>query len=100
MTSTIATKCRKIKAAKWGTNFAAKSFNGKSTRGKSTPNIKLSTSVDIGGFSGGVPGLSFSFSHTFSAKSAHIGGPRPPTGNPGSATVQRNAIWYQGNSAT
>ena len=28
-----------------------------------------------------------SFSHTFSLKSAHVGGPRPPpTGNPGSAT--------------
>ena len=28
-----------------------------------------------------------SFLHTFSPKSAHIGGPRPPTGNPGCAIV-------------
>ena len=26
------------------------------------------------------------FLHTFSPKSAHVGGPRPPIGNPGSAT--------------
>ena len=31
-----------------------------------------------------------SFSHTFSPKSAHVGGPRPPTGNPGSATEGYN----------
>ena len=54
--------------------------------------------ADLGG--GGVPGARplwdpiLSFSHTFSPKSAHVGGPRPPltgarppTGNPGSATA-------------
>ena len=33
------------------------------------------------------------FSHTFSLKSAHVGGPRPPpTGNPGSVTAIDNNV--------
>ena len=35
----------------------------------------------IGGSAGGVPGAILSFSHTFSPKSAHVGGPRPPPPN-------------------
>ena len=60
----------------------------------------------IGG-SRGVPGAHplwdpvLSFSHTFSAKSAHAGGPlptmgaRPPTGNPGSATEIYILAWFE-----
>ena len=69
--------------------------------------IRLCVTVSIGGSrGGGVPGARppplwdpiLSFSHTFSPKSAHVGGPcpppptgarpppPPPTGNPGSAT--------------
>ena len=55
--------------------------------------------VHIGGSGGGggVPGAHhplwdpiLSFSHTFSPKSTRIGGPRLPTGNPGSATGALN----------
>ena len=53
--------------------------------------------VDLGGVPGACPPPPWdpilSFSHTFSPKCAHVGGPhpltgaRPPTGNPGSATA-------------
>ena len=50
--------------------------------------------ADLGGRARRTPPLwdpILSFSHTFSLKSAHVGGPRPPpTGNPGSATEQHN----------
>ena len=54
------------------------------------------TLVDLGGVPGACPPWDpiLSFSHTFSPKSAHVGGPHPPLmgahppmGNPGSATV-------------
>ena len=52
------------------------------------------TVLDIGGSRGDMPGAChplwdqiLSFLHTFSPKSTRIGGPRPPMGNPGSATA-------------
>ena len=60
---------------------------------KQIEHVNIYLLYTIGGSGGGVPGARHPlwdpillFSHTFSLKSARVGGPRPPMGNSGSAT--------------